>query len=123
MRATIALARLLRERQPRLFDYLYQLRSKHKVQEQVRLLQPLVHISGRFAGERHYLAVVLPLAWHPRNRNALIVLDLQADPAPLKSFTLHRPHEKQENKRICARVSRVVGRIALDTAWREEVVS
>ncbi|MDE3736958.1 exodeoxyribonuclease I [Metapseudomonas resinovorans] len=83
VRATIALARLLRERQPRLFDYLYQLRSKHKVQEQVRLLQPLVHISGRFAGERHYLAVVLPLAWHPRNRNALIVLDLQADPAPL----------------------------------------
>ncbi|MDH4869461.1 exodeoxyribonuclease I [Pseudomonas sp. BN515] len=83
VRATIALARLLRERQPKLFDYLYQLRSKHKVQEQVRLLQPLVHISGRFSGERHYLAVVLPLAWHPRNRNALIVLDLQSDPAPL----------------------------------------
>jgi vanillate O-demethylase ferredoxin subunit len=32
-------------------------------------------------------------------------------------------HEKQENKRICACVSRVVGRITLDTAWREEVVS
>ena len=31
-------------------------------------------------------------------------------------------HEKQENKRICACVSRVVGRITLDTAWREEVV-
>lgn len=31
--------------------------------------------------------------------------------------------EKQENKRICACVSRVVGRITLDTAWREEVVS
>ncbi|WP_044871878.1 exodeoxyribonuclease I [Pseudomonas sp. LFM046] len=83
VRATIGLARLLRQRQPKLFDYLYQLRSKHKVQEQVRLMQPLVHISGRFSGERHYLAVVLPLAWHPRNRNALIVLDLQSDPAPL----------------------------------------
>ena len=32
-------------------------------------------------------------------------------------------HEKQENKRICVCVSRVVGRITLDTAWREEVVS
>ena len=81
--ATIGLARLLRERQPRLYDYLYQLRSKHQVMERVRLLQPLVHISGRFAADRHYLAVVLPLAWHPRNRNALIVCDLQADPAPL----------------------------------------
>ena len=81
--ATIGLARLLRERQPRLYDYLYQLRSKHQVMERVRLLQPLVHISGRFAADRHYLAVVLPLAWHPRNRNALIVCDLQADPTPL----------------------------------------
>jgi ferredoxin-NADP reductase len=31
-------------------------------------------------------------------------------------------HEKRENKRICACVSRVVGRITLDTAWREEVL-
>ena len=83
VRATIALARLLRERQPRLYDWCYQLRSKQRVQEQIRLLQPLVHISGRFSAERHFLAVVLPLAWHPRNRNALIVCDLQADIAPL----------------------------------------
>ncbi|WP_160078930.1 exodeoxyribonuclease I [Pseudomonas sp. 8AS] len=83
VRATIALARLLRERQPKLYDYLFQLRSKHKVMEQIRLLQPLVHVSGRFAGSRNYLAVVLPLAWHPRNRNALIVCDLQAEVRPL----------------------------------------
>lgn len=49
VRATIALARLIRQRQPRLYDYLYQLRSKHKVLDQVRLLQPLVHVSGRFS--------------------------------------------------------------------------
>jgi exodeoxyribonuclease-1 len=83
VRATIALARLLRSKQRKLYDYLYQLRTKQRVQDQVRLLQPLVHISGRYAGARHYLAVVLPLAWHPRNRNALIVCDLQADISPL----------------------------------------
>lgn len=83
VRATIDLARLLRNKQPKLYDYLYRLRTKPRVQEQVRLLQPLVHISGRYAGARHYLAVVLPLAWHPRNRNALIVCDLHADIAPL----------------------------------------
>lgn len=80
VRATIGLARLLRERQPRLYAFLYQLRSKHRVLEQIRLLQPLLHVSGRFSAARHYLAPVLPLAWHPRNRNALIVCDLQADP-------------------------------------------
>jgi exodeoxyribonuclease-1 len=87
VRATIALARLLRSKQPRLYDYLYQLRSKQRVLDQVRLLQPLVHVSGRFAGARHYLALVLPLAWHPRNRNALIVCDLHADISPLLNET------------------------------------
>lgn len=83
VRATIALARLIRERQPRLYDYLYRLRRKHAVVEQVRLLQPMVHVSGRFAAARHFLSVVLPLAWHPRNRNALIVCDLSTNCAPL----------------------------------------
>jgi exodeoxyribonuclease-1 len=83
VRATIALARLIRDRQPRLYDYLFALRSKHKVQEQIRLMQPLVHISGRFSAARNYLGIVLPLAWHPQNRNALIVCDLHLDHAPL----------------------------------------
>jgi exodeoxyribonuclease-1 len=83
VRATISLARLIRDKQPKLYDYLFQLRSKHKVQDQIRLLQPVVHISGRFSAARSYLSVVLPLAWHPTNRNALIVCDLFHDPRPL----------------------------------------
>ena len=83
VRATIALARLIRDRQPRLYNFLFALRSKQKVQEQIRLMQPLVHISGRFSAARSYLGVVLPLAWHPSNRNALIVCDLHLDHAPL----------------------------------------
>jgi len=83
VRATIALARLVRDKQPKLYDWLFQLRSKQRVMDQIRLLQPMVHISGRFSAERHYLGVVLPLAWHPRNRNALIVCDLGLDPQGL----------------------------------------
>ncbi|MDB6145672.1 MAG: exonuclease [Pseudomonas sp.] len=83
VRATIALARLVRDKQPKLYDYLFQLRSKQRVQDQIRLMQPLVHISGRFSAARSYLGVVLPLAWHPHNRNALIVCDLHQDIAPL----------------------------------------
>jgi exodeoxyribonuclease-1 len=83
VRATIALARLIRERQPKLYDYLYKLRRKNAVVEQIELLKPMVHISGRFSAARHYLSVVLPLAWHPRNRNALIVCDLNAECSPL----------------------------------------
>ena len=83
VRATIALARLVRDKQPKLYNYLFALRSKHKVQDHIRLMQPLVHISGRFSAARNYLGVVLPLAWHPNNRNALIVCDLHLDHSPL----------------------------------------
>ncbi|KAB0500156.1 exodeoxyribonuclease I [Pseudomonas vancouverensis] len=83
VRATIALARLLREKQPKLYEWLFQLRSKQKVLDQIRLLQPMVHVSGRFSAARSYVGVVLPLAWHPRNKNALIVCDLRLDPQGL----------------------------------------
>ncbi len=89
VRATIALARLVREKQPRLYDYLFELRSKQNVQQQIRLMEPLVHISGRFSAARHYLGVVLPLAWHPQNRNALIVCDLHQDHLPLLEQDAH----------------------------------
>lgn len=83
VRATIALARLIREKQPKLYDWLFQLRGKPKVMDQIRLLQPMVHVSGRFSAARSYVGVVLPLAWHPRNKNALIVCDLHLDPQGL----------------------------------------
>ncbi|NUT78050.1 exodeoxyribonuclease I [Pseudomonas sp. C1C7] len=83
VRATIALARLIREKQPKLYDFLFQLRSKQKVLDQVRLLKPMVHVSGRFSAARNFIGVVLPLAWHPRNKNALIVCDLHLDPEGL----------------------------------------
>jgi exodeoxyribonuclease-1 len=83
VRATIALARLIREKQPKLYEWLFKLRSKQKVLDQIRLLQPMVHISGRFSAARNFVGVVLPLAWHPRNKNALIVCDLHLDPQGL----------------------------------------
>jgi exodeoxyribonuclease-1 len=83
VRATIALARLIREKQPKLYEWLFKLRSKQKVLDQIRLLQPMVHVSGRFSAARNFVGVVLPLAWHPRNKNALIVCDLHLDPQGL----------------------------------------
>lgn len=99
VRATIALARLVRERQPRLYDYLYRLRRKNAVLEQIELLRPMVHISGRFSAARHYLSVVLPLAWHPRNRNALIVCDLNTECSPLWDETAEALRERLYTRR------------------------
>ena len=85
VRATIALAKLVKTRQPKLYDYVYQLRDKRKVAEQLNLPEPkpVLHVSGMYATERGCLALVLPLAKHPVNANEVIVFDLAADPAPL----------------------------------------
>ncbi|SMC29206.1 Exodeoxyribonuclease I subunit C [Andreprevotia lacus DSM 23236] len=84
VRATIALARLIRERQPRLFDFCLGLRKKDAVLKEIGSApKPFLHISGMFGTERGCMALVWPLAWHPTNKNELIVWDLRHDPALL----------------------------------------
>ena len=83
--ATIALARLVRERQPRLFDYVFSHRDKRSLAAMLDpgARQPVLHVSARYPARLGCIAAVLPLAMHPRNRNSVIVFDLRADPAPL----------------------------------------
>jgi len=87
VRATIALARLIRERQPRLWDFCLRLRSKHEVVRELAAAEkaggPFLHVSGMYGAERGGLAVVWPLAPHPTNKNELIVWDLAQDPSEL----------------------------------------
>jgi exodeoxyribonuclease-1 len=93
VRATIALARLLREKQPRLFDFCMALRNKYRVTQELGLpvlqhdAQPFLHISGMFNAARGCLAVMAPLAMHPTNKNELVAWDLSADPAELADLT------------------------------------
>ena len=83
--ATIAMAQLVKSRQPRLFDYLYSHRNKHKLAALVDVpqMKPLVHVSGMFGAWRGNTSWVAPLAWHPENRNAVIMVDLAGDISPL----------------------------------------
>lgn len=83
--ATIALARLIKQKQPKLYDYLNANRHKPAVLNLLQLgsFTPLVHISGRFPARKNCLAIVVPLYAHPRNSNEVIVYDLSIDPAPL----------------------------------------
>lgn len=87
--ATIGLARLIRERQPKLFDYVYQNRSKKAALAMLDLAthKPVLHVSSRYGAERSNLALVSPLAMHPHNRNAVIVWDLSVDPEMLQAYS------------------------------------
>ena len=82
--ATIAIARLIRQRQPRLYDYVFGHRLK---QQTVQLLdvvhhKPVLHVSAMYPAELGCIGYVMPLAGHPLNKNEIIVYDLRNDPGP-----------------------------------------
>jgi exodeoxyribonuclease I len=86
VRATVALARLVKSRNPRLWDFCLRLRSKDAVRAEIVPGRPLLHISGMYPAARGCLAVVWPLAPHPTNKNEVIVWDLADDPAELMAL-------------------------------------
>ena len=83
--ATIALARLLRDRQPRLWEFYFGLRRKQRVLDLLDYTHrtPVLHVSSRYPAARGCLAMVVPLAMHPDQQNKVIVYDLDTDPAAL----------------------------------------
>ena len=89
VRATIALARLIRTAQPKLFDFCLSLHKKDRVAAELGLpassqtARPFLHVSGMFPPERGCLAVMWPLASHPGNKNELLAWDLAHDPSEL----------------------------------------
>ena len=89
VRATIALARLIRSKQPKLFDFCLALHKKDKVSTEMgmhlapSLRQPFLHVSGMFPAERGCIGLVYPLATHPSNKNEVLVWDCRHDPAEL----------------------------------------
>ena len=89
VRATIALARLIRDRQPRLFDFCLSLHKKDKVASEMGMhlaagtRQPFLHVSGMFPAERGCIGLVWPLATHPSNKNEVLVWDCSHDPSEL----------------------------------------
>lgn len=89
VRATIALARLIRQTNPKLFDFCLALRKKDRVAQELGLpttlreARPFLHVSGRFGAARGCIAVMAPLAMHPTNKNELLAWDLSQDPSEL----------------------------------------
>ena len=92
VRATIALARLIKTAQPKLFDFCLGLHKKDRVAMELGLpavrqtAQPFLHVSGMFPPERGCMAVMWPLATHPSNKNELLAWDLAYDPSELPSL-------------------------------------
>jgi len=76
--ATIEMAKLVSEKQPKLYQYLFGLRDKRQVATEVDSFQqtPFVHSSAMLGPEHQYTAIMLPICQHPSNKNSVICVDL-----------------------------------------------
>src|SRR3989344_502416 len=87
--ASIAVAQLLRAKQPKLFDYLFGMRDKSQVERLVKKGEPFVYTSGKYPSEFEKTTVVSMLADHPKKK-AVLVYDLRHYPTP---FLKMKPEE------------------------------
>lgn len=86
VQATIDLARLLKSKQPKLFEYLLKLRDKNQVAQLVGAGQPFVYSSGKYSSEHEKTTVAIKLCDHPKKQGAL-VYDLRHDPSEFVSLS------------------------------------
>lgn len=85
--ATIAVAKLIRDKQPKLFDFLLSYRSKKEVEKLVcQEGQPFVYACGRYPSETHKTTVAVRVADNP-NRGGCLVYDLRHDPSEFLAMT------------------------------------
>lgn len=85
--ALISVTKMIRDKQPDLFNYLLKLRDKRAVRQLANLdnKQPFVYVSGRYDAQFNKATVALPLA--PGSNGNLLVYDLRYDPQPLVDMT------------------------------------
>ena len=86
--ATIGLARLIRNTQPRLFEWALRMRDQHQVMQMLGTVdpKPLLHTSARIPASRGCTSLVLPVSIYPDRKKSVIVYDLMNDPEPLLSL-------------------------------------
>ncbi len=99
--ATIEMAKVVRNAQPKMFDYLLSMRGKHALTTLVDVVKqtPLVHVSGMFGTARGNTSWIVPIAWHPTNKNAVITVDLAQDPTPLFELDAEQLMQRLYTKR------------------------
>ncbi|MCF6202112.1 MAG: exodeoxyribonuclease I [Methylococcaceae bacterium] len=99
--ATIAMAKLIKQKAPKLFDYYFNLRNKNKVKELIDTQQhtPLIHVSGMFGAAKGNTSLIAPIVWHPINSNAVAVVDLSQDLSPLLELSADEIRQRLYTKK------------------------
>ena len=111
VKATIDIARLIKEKQPRLYDYFFNLRIKSNVapllNTSVELAQrkTVLHVSGMFPATQGCISPIVPLLTHPVNKNEVICYDLRHNPSAMLAMevdeiidNLYKPRAERDER-------------------------
>jgi exodeoxyribonuclease-1 len=81
--ATVGMGRLVKARQPKLYDWYFTHRTRDSLRPLVDLVarEPLVHTAAAYTSTKGCTTLIAPIALDPENRNQLVALDLRFDPA------------------------------------------
>lgn len=83
VRATIGIAKIIKDKQPQLFDYAFSLREKKVVESKVALFEPMLHTSGMYPATLSCTRLAVALAYHPEYNDRAIIFNLDQDPSIL----------------------------------------
>ncbi len=99
--ATIALAKLIKDKQPKMYHYYFNLRFKKAAQDLVDVfnMTPLVHVSSKIPASQGCTTWIAPMAFHHQNKNAVICFNLALDPTPLIELSVEEIRERLYTKR------------------------
>ena len=83
--ATIAVAKLVRDSEPRLFDYYLRLRDKKNVRNILNLqsCEPLIHVNSIYTRPEGCTSLIVPLTTCTGQENTIWYFDLRKDPTAL----------------------------------------
>ena len=117
--ATIEMAKLIKQKQPKLFQYFFENRGKKEIEKLINTAEmtPLVHVSGMLGNYRGNTTLIAPLAWHPTNKNAVIVCDLTAN---IDDLLIKSAEKLRENPRVNT-LQRLIAAVILQRGDKVEI--
>jgi len=81
--ATIGIAKIIKDTQPKLFKHALSLSNKYEVKEKIKLFSPMLYTSGIYNAKFSCTKLVTVLGGHPDYSNSAILFNLEQDPSLL----------------------------------------
>jgi len=85
--ATIDVAKLIKSKQPELFNYLLKYRNKKAAKELITKGEPFIYVTGRYPSEFFHTSAAILLTPH-ESQDAALVYDLRIDPRPFMKMSV-----------------------------------